>query len=315
MAQFEGGVAPRVPVALFIFNRPDTTARVLEAIAAARPPKLLVVADGPRPHRPGEQALCAEARRIATAVTWECEVVTEFSAINMGCRRRVSSGLDWVFDTVDQAIVLEDDCVPHESFFPFCEQLLDRYRDDERVMMISGDNFQARRRESSYYYSRYTHIWGWATWRRAWRHYDETLARWPEFRDGGWLEQLLDTREARYWDAIFQAVYERRIDTWDYQWAFACWTQGALAVMPSVNLVSNHGFRSDATHTVGNSSLAALPVRPMEFPLSHPPFVVRDREADEYTRRMHFRHPSQLYRLARLFKHAGAALRRHRTNG
>ena len=140
----------KTPVAFLIFNRPETTARVLEEIARARPPKLLVVADGPRADRPGEADLCRAARAVLSRVDWPCEVLTNFSETNLGCRRRVSSGLDWVFEEVEEAIVLEDDCLPHPSFFPFCEELLERYRADERVMAVSGDNFQQGRRRTPY---------------------------------------------------------------------------------------------------------------------------------------------------------------------
>jgi hypothetical protein len=156
------------PIAFFIFNRPDTTARVFEAIRQAQPSKLLVVADGPRSTRPGEAEKCAATRAIIDQVDWECEVLTNYSDVNLGCRHRVSSGLDWVFEQVEEAIILEDDCLPHPTFFRFCEELLEWYRHDHRIVAISGDNFQNGHQsgEFSYYFSRYVHIWGWATWRR-----------------------------------------------------------------------------------------------------------------------------------------------------
>lgn len=291
----------RTAVAFFVFNRPDTTEIVFSAIARARPPRLLVVADGPRVGRAADEALCASVRDIIGRVDWSCEVLTHFSDVNLGCRERISSGLDWVFDNVDEAIILEDDCLPDPTFFEYCESLLERYRDDERIMTISGDNFQGghERGPYSYYYSRFTHIWGWATWRRAWRHYDVAMQRWPDFRAGGWLTRLLGRGEARYWDQMFQAVYEGRIETWDFQWTFACWTQGALTTIPNVNLVSNVGFRPDATHTRDPSDMAALPRVAMQFPLVEPPFVIRHSEADTYTQRMHYRPPNRAERFAR----------------
>jgi len=281
----------RTPVAFMIFNRPETTARVFEAIRQARPPKLLIVADGPRLDRRGEAELCEKARRITTNVDWPCEVLTNFSGSNLGCRKRVSSGLDWVFRSVPEAIILEDDCLPHPTFFRFCDELLERYRDDERVMMVSGDNFQFGRKRTghSYYYSRYTHIWGWASWRRAWQHYDVDMALWPAVRDGGRLRDLLDDRASvRHWRNIFERVSRGEINTWDYQWTFACWLQSGLAIMPNVNLVSNIGFHAGATHTTDdNSPFSAMLAEPMRFPLDHPPFVVRDRLADDFTQRTH----------------------------
>ena len=274
------------PVAFIIFNRPDMTARVFEAIRQAEPPQLLVIADGPRPDQPGDVEKCAAARSVVDQVDWPCEVLTNYSEVNLGCKRRVSSGLDWVFETVEEAIILEDDCLPHPSFFRFCEELLERYRDDERVAMISGDNFQFGRSCTaySYYFSRYTHIWGWASWRRAWNNYDVDMELWPQIRDGNWLNDLLhDGKLVRYWTNIFERVYRGEIDTWDYQWAFVCLMHRGFTILPSVNLVSNIGFAMDATHTDSRSRLSALEICEMKFPLKHPPFLICDSQADKYT--------------------------------
>lgn len=278
------------PIAFLIFNRPDLTERVFRAIAQARPRRLLVVADGPRGDRLGEAERCAAARAVIGRVDWPCEVQTNYADTNLGCRRRVAGGLDWVFSQVEEAIVLEDDCLPHASFFPFCEQLLQRYRDDRRVMHIGGNNFQEghRRSADSYFFSKHNHIWGWATWRRAWAHYDLALATWPQLKQAGTASFLFDSpEEERYWTAIFDRMHAGAIDTWDYAWTYACWVQGGLAVYPSVNLVSNIGFRPDATHTTGTSARANLPVGELRA-LKHPPVVVRHREADEFTNRRVF---------------------------
>jgi len=296
----------KTPVAFLIFNRPDTTARVFAEIARAKPPKLLVVADGPRPDRPGEAEKCAAARAIIEQADWPCEVLTNYSEVNLGCKRRVSSGLDWVFSSVEEVIILEGDCLPHPTFFRFCEELLDKYRDDERVMMISGNNFQfgRKRTEYSYYFSRYTHIWGWATWRRAWQYYDVNMELWPEIRDGGWLRDWLGNKNsARYWETILEKVYRGEIDTWDYGWTFACWIQNALTILPSVNLVSNIGFDPEATHTTGHSKFANMKTEPMKFPLSHPPYVLRDSVADSITEEEIFVTSSIFRSLFRRCKH------------
>jgi hypothetical protein len=280
------------PVAMLIFNRPDTTARVFAEVAKAKPPRLLVVADGPRPDRPGEDAKCSATRAVVERIDWDCEVTTHYADANMGCRQRVSSGLDWVFSTVEQAIILEDDCVPAISFFRFCDELLTQYRDDERVMMISGDNFQhgQRRTEYSYYFSRYCHVWGWATWRRAWHHYDVDMKSWPLIRDGKWLEDIIsDKQAAARWSRTFQAMYERRVDTWDSQWMYACWTQGGLSINPNVNLISNIGFHPDATHTTkSENKFANMDRQELGFPLQHPPFTIRDASADEHVEKTMF---------------------------
>ncbi len=285
----------QTPVAFIIFNRPDTTAKVFAEIAKARPPKLLVVADGPRANRAGEADLCIATRAIIETVDWPCEVLTNYSEVNLGCRRRVSSGIDWVFEQVPEAIILEDDCLPDPSFFRFCQEMLERYRTDQRIGMISGDNFQFGRQygPESYYFSKYVHIWGWASWRDRWQnHYDVSIRNWPHVRDGGWLEDLVgDSSESSFWGSIFERVHRGEIDTWDYQWVFANFLQGRLNILPSVNLISNIGFGHGATHTTGESELAELPVSSIAFPLTHPLGMHRNRRADSFSEIKCFRVP------------------------
>lgn len=271
------------PVAFLIFNRPDLTEIVFEAIRQAKPKKLLVVADGPR--FPEEVENCQKARSVIERVDWDCEVLTNFSEKNLGCGRRVSSGLDWVFSEVEEAIVLEDDCLPAPSFFYFCQTLLEYYRHDERIMLISGDNFQdgQSRTDYSYYFSKYNDIWGWASWRRAWNYYDFEMKTWPEYKRANLLESVRDSPdEQEYWTNIFDSVFAGNIDTWDYQWTYACFAQMGLAVLPNSNLISNLGCRSDATHTKFEANtLARLPITDI-WEIKHPPCVVRNREADAY---------------------------------
>ncbi|WP_026840427.1 hemolytic protein HlpA [Citrifermentans bremense] len=276
------------PVALLVFNRPEATVRVFAAIRKERPSRLLVVADGPRPGRAGEAELCAEVRRIVSEVDWPCRVQHEFSEVNLGCRRRVATGIDWIFEQVEEAIILEDDCLPHPTFFRFCQELLDRYRDDPRVGMISGDNFQfgPTTTGDSYYFSRYFHIWGWATWRDRWQgSYDVALGKWPEVKEEPWFSGLLeDAGEIREWRKNFDLVQSGRLDTWDYQWVFANWLKRRLCVLPSVNLVSNVGFDACATHTKVAGALSNLRSQAMEFPLRHPREVLRNEDADARSR-------------------------------
>lgn len=278
----------KTPIAFLIFNRPDTTKKVFEAIRQVQPPKLLVVADGPRQDRQNEAETCVAVRAIIDQVDWNCEVLTNYSDINLGCKERVSSGLDWIFNTVEEAIILEDDCVPHPTFFQFCEQLLERYRYDARIMSICGLNIQFGRQRSrySYYFSHYSHIWGWATWRRAWQYYDVNMKIWPEIRDDNLLKNVLSHPHViRYWTKIFQATYEKRIDTWDYQWIFACLIHSGLCVVPQINLVTNLGFGTGATHTVNDSDSSQysnLKVGAVSFPLEHPSYIIRNVTADDF---------------------------------
>ena len=272
------------PVALFVFNRPELTARVFERVRQARPSRLLLVADGPRASRPDDVRLCNETRRALSCVDWPCEVLTNFSEANMGCKRRVSSGLDWVFEQCSEAIILEDDCLPSLSFFEFCSEMLTRYRDDRRVMHVSGDNFQgqSQRGTGSYFFSRYTFSWGWATWRRAWTHYDVAIASWPKAYQERWLESLFDNpREVRHWEETFRNLYLGKIDTWDYQWLYTCWRQGGLSIHPNRNLVTNIGIGPDATHFREGDSTVGIPSHELTEYI-HPDAVLRDLEADRF---------------------------------
>ncbi|MBI4784296.1 MAG: glycosyltransferase family 2 protein [Oscillatoriophycideae cyanobacterium NC_groundwater_1537_Pr4_S-0.65um_50_18] len=294
-------------IAFFIFKRPDTTERVFKAIQQVKPSRLLVVADGPRSDRPGEVEQCAATRAIIDRVDWDCEVLKNYSEVNLGCAKRVSSGLDWVFSLVEEAIILEDDCVPHLTFFEFCEELLSRYRHDTRIMSISGQNVQLGHESThtSYYFSRYNHCWGWATWKRAWHEFDFSMKLWPEVRDNNVLKDiLLDDRAVKYWSRIFQNTSDQKYNSWAYRWTLACWLQGGLSIISSVNLVSNVGFSLDATNTqtiAANNPYAAMPTQPIQFPLQHPKYVVRNSQADTITQN-YFYNPTLLIRLQRKIK-------------
>lgn len=280
------------PVLFLIFNRPDLTNCVFERIREAKPKHLFVAADGARPDHAGDAELCAETRQIIKKVDWDCELRTLFREQNLGCKQAVSSAITWFFKHVEQGIILEDDCLPDMTFFRFCSELLGKYRHDERVMAISGNNFQNGEFDpgSSCYFSIYNHIWGWATWRRAWRHYDGKLTLWPRLRESGWLEGWLQTIDAAaYWCNIFDSVYAGQINSWGYPWTFACWAQHGLSVLPAINLVSNIGFDNRATHTKAqNSPVANLPALAMDFPLVYPSGMVRQYKADSYTATNHF---------------------------
>lgn len=271
---------------LVVHARPDTTAEVVRAVLTARPAKLLVVADGPVPGDAEQAERCEAARAAVEDAAWECEVLTSYASENLGVKRRVETGLDWAFDLVDEAIVLEDDCMPHPSFFGFCDELLGRYRDDSRVLSISGNNFGAGadNTDASYFFSRYPLIWGWATWRRAWRLYEPTFAAWPALRGSGWLESIFgDPRVVQYWTYIFE---QRRAqdDAWDGAWLFASWLAGGLSAVPCRNLVTNVGFRDDATNTRTEfrGLFSDVPAVAIESPLRHPVRVERDVEADAF---------------------------------
>jgi hypothetical protein len=294
----------RSPLLFLVFNRPEPTAEVFAAIRAARPPRLYVAADGARPSRSGEAQRCEQTRRVATAVDWPCEVKTLFREQNLGCKQAVSRALDWFFECEAEGIILEDDCVPDPSFFQYCDELLERYRDDDRIALISGDNFQFGRvyGESSYYFSRYCHIWGWASWRRGWQRYDRDMNAWPAFRDSGELERVFASRprEARYWRRAFDKVRQGKIDTWDYQWNFAVWAHRMLTILPQKNLVRNIGFGVDATHTTGRNKFADMRAEKLDFPLQHPASFAPCSVADDNTAAQMFVPPLTTWALNKL---------------
>lgn len=305
ISQFESPVPLQTAVLFLVFNRPDTTARVFEAIRQAKPPRLYIAADGPRAEHPGEADKVAQVRKIATDVDWPCEVKTLFREENLGCKYAVSGGISWFFEFEEQGIILEDDCLPHTDFFHFCESLLNHYSADNRIWVITGDNFQdgIQRGEGAYYFSRYNHVWGWASWRRAWRKADMDIRFWPEWkRSATWKGFWADGVARTYWEGIFDRVHRAEIDTWDYPWTASVWYHGGLTATPNVNLVSNIGFGPDSTHTAFlNSRFAAMETFSFEA-IEHPAFVAQDAEADRFVFDHHFggkwqRFPYSLLRL------------------
>ena len=282
----------KTPVAMVVFNRPETTSKVFAEVARAKPKRLFVIADGPRMNRSEESGKCAHVRKMVQTVDWPCELTVNFSDENLGCKRRLATGLTWLFDQTEEAIILEDDCVPHPTFFRFADELLERYRDEPRVAQVCGVNFNGGHRgdADSFYFSRYPHIWGWASWRRAWKHYDVAMQAWPSLRETDWLSQLLGSeRQAAYWKARFDKVHSGQLDTWDYQWTFACWKNSMVSAIPRSNLISNVGFGADATHTKRKgSSLENMPAGGIEFPLVAPKSISRNQDEDNHTDRMFF---------------------------
>jgi hypothetical protein len=281
-----------VPIAFIIFNRPEVTLRTFSEIARIKPKKLLLIGDGPRKGVPGEDKRVLETRAIISKVDWNCEVITNYSEENLGCKRRVASGLDWVYSLVNEAIILEDDCLPNHSFFIFCQEMLEKYRSHPEVGMISGVNFQKgeRRGDGDYYFSKYMHIWGWATWSDRWKNsYDVDMRAWPSFRKSkDFLEITKSASNRRYWATIFEKVYRGKIDTWDYQWLFANWLHKRFSIIPNSNLISNIGFGEGATHTKIESQLSNLPVQDLVFPLTHPNLIKVDVSADLFIEKNYF---------------------------
>lgn len=291
----------KVPIVFLVFNRPELTARVFARIRAARPARLFIVADGPRPGNPHDARKCREVHELIDhQLDWPCAVVRDYAERNLGCGRRVASGINRVFEQVEAAIILEDDCLPEPAFFRYCAELLEKYRDEPRVGLISGSHHQLENTpgRDDYYFCRYGNIWGWATWRRAWQKFDHTMSDWRKWRDSGHLEQLFPDREVRaFWRKTWDEVTAGKHDTWDYQWTYAYMKHGMLGILPRVGLIENIGFGPGATHTLGEHG-ASAPTGSMTFPLRHPTVITPDHEAEARASRRFFTRRTLLERVA-----------------
>ncbi|QSA99631.1 nucleotide-diphospho-sugar transferase [Methylomonas sp. EFPC1] len=274
------------PILLLVFNRPHTTLQVFESIRRARPPKLYVAADGPRRNVSDDIRLCAEVRNVINLVDWPCEVKTLYSDDNLGCKFGPIKGISWFFENEEEGIVLEDDVLPISTFFTYCDELLERYRENQHVGVISGCNLISRQfcPETSYFFTRYNQIWGWATWRRAWSKYDHSMSAWPSWRDQGGLESMSSGSKVfeYYWKRLFNATYynSKNVTWWDYQWAFSCWFHGMLGVQPKTNQITNIGFgeAGKGTHTTTTvpKYISESSPKPLIFPLNHPEEIARN---------------------------------------
>lgn len=281
----------KTAVLFLVFNRPETTAQVFESIRKARPERLYVAGDGPRSEHNADIERVTKVRKIATTVDWPCEVKTLFRESNLGCKHAVSEAITWFFKHEEQGIILEDDCLPNQDFFRFCDILLNRYAADERIAAITGNNFQSGRTRgsASYYFSKYPLIWGWATWRRTWQKSDMEIRFWPEWKNSDlWRKLWEDSVARKYWEKIFDRMYRAEIDTWDYPWTASVWYQGGLTATPNANLVSNIGFGVDATHTVSARHRSANASTHSMGQVIHTKQVEQDQAADRYLFDYHF---------------------------
>jgi hypothetical protein len=283
----------KTPVAFIIFNRPKCTKKVFAEIRKARPEKLYIIADAPRANRPGEAEKCAETRQLVEEmVDWPCEVHKNYAKENMGCRSRVASGISWVFNHEETAIILEDDCLPSPSFFSFCQEMLERYANDENVMQICGTNNinYSPASNSSYFFSRFTPIWGWATWRRAWTKYDEPLNHWPEIKRQKMLFDICASeREAITRQETLDRIYRKELDTWDYGWVLSIMANRGLGIIPRKNLIKNIGFGAGATHTISPlNPMRFLSAKTLKKPLQHPEQIIADNRHEHLYHKRHY---------------------------
>lgn len=290
----------QTPILFLIFSRPDTTAKVFEIIRQIRPTRLYVAADAPREGRPDEIKRCLAARSIIDSIDWPCELKTMYRNKNLGCKFAVSSAITWFFDQEEYGIILEDDCLPDLSFFSFCEELLIKYRDDERIGHISGNCFlpDLINKQLSYDYCSFSHIWGWASWRRVWQNYDVNFSYWKEGRSKRKyiFRSLL---EEIYFTSFISDALEGNggINTWDTQYLFMLRVQNQLSIYPAVNLVTNIGLGDpNGTHTTKKNNKAFVSSEAIEFPLRHPRYCLSNREIDTKTIRKYFFSYKRLFR-------------------
>lgn len=308
-----GATQPERSALLLIgFNRPDLFARVAASAGSAGNRPVFVSIDGPREGRAGESALCAEVREVAESIEWATELRIRAHDHNLGCREAVTSAISWALSEAGEAIILEDDCLPDESFLSFCDELLERYREDPMVMEISGSNWGIgadRFGGNSYGFSSYANVWGWATWKRAWDRYVPDLAEsWPAVRGSGAGRQFALSRRAR---KTFERTWNRLCDTdsewyrtyggdWSLNWQYSVLLAGGLSAVPAHNLVKNIGFRADATHIAeGDRIYDAMPLETMPQPLVHPAVVERTGPVEAVFDRIRWQKhgwPAQLFR-------------------
>lgn len=241
------------PVLLITFNRPDTTKQVFDALRKAKPQKLYVFNDGPRHNDSGDVTARNEIKNILNIIDWECKLETNFPKSNLGCGRGVSGAIDWAFKNEDRLIILEDDCVPILSFWDYCNYCLEKYKDNERVMQIAGNNYTENNNftDTDYFFSKFGHIWGWATWKRAWKYFDYNMTDWPSFRDSNKIISVANSNKIfiQYFTKIFNDYYQNDIRPWGIRWMFAKMNNNGLTIVPRVNLVKNIGFVG--THSIG----------------------------------------------------------------
>jgi hypothetical protein len=278
----------KTPILFMVFNRPDTTKIVFDRIRKVQPSKLYIAADGPREGVSTDEEKVKTVREIVSNIDWDCTVSKLFRQKNLGCRNAVSEAITWFFDQESKGIILEDDCLPHPDFFPFCTELLERYCNNPHIMMISGVNFQNRhkRGNASYYFARYPHIWGWATWQRVWKLYDVEMKSFDDFKSENQIANIIDEpAEQEYWMKQFELVHSKKLDTWDYQFVYTTFINQGLCINPNVNLISNIGFNNDATHTRNNTDrFANMPVLNLGK-MIHPKFILPNREAETHTKK------------------------------
>lgn len=295
-----------IPVLLVVFNRPDTALQVIRAIKQVKPSKIYIAADGPRINKEGEAELCLETQQtVLNEIDWECQVFTLFRETNVGCALGVSGAISWFFEHEEMGIILEDDCLPSRSFFFFCEELLKHYYHDERIMHIGGSNSQLgnRRGNASYYFSRYAEVWGWATWRRAWKLFDFHMKDYDDLIASGFLKNNFSAAIEKRWKKNLDKVISENPPTvWGYRWLYSTWKEGSLSITPNVSLIKNIGFDERAVHTKSSDNIFSKVKLEEISEIVHPTVMLPNVEADAFLTALRI-HPPLFTRAKMKMKH------------
>ena len=278
----------RSAVLFVIFKRPDTTKRVFECIREAKPPRLYIAADGPREDRPEEIEKCKETREVVKNVDWPCEIHQLYRDKNLGCGNGVSSAINWFFEHEEEGIIIEDDILPHPDFFRYCDEMLEKYRDESRIKCVCGSNvfYEDIDYPYSYYFSHFMMVWGWATWKRTWLEYDKSLKTIPrdEFLKEVNALPILKGSKRMAISIYDKMTSDEPIDTWDYQLVFSIWHHNGLNIIPINNLCLNIGIgHADAVHTMGHDDQIEHHSVKTCYPLSHPGKITETKKLEKIT--------------------------------
>ena len=282
----------KTPLLILLFNRPEETSILFNKLKEIRPKRIYINQDGPRINNLNDKHLCEQVRKIVYEKKWDYEIIEKINIKNLGCRKSVSEGINWFFENEEKGIILEDDCIPSNSFFTFSEKMLKKYQNDNEVFLISGSNFQKNKiiGDGDYYFSKYAHCWGWSTWSRAWKKYDKDLKFWQKWKfSNNWKNLHKNRFERKYWTKIFNKVESDKIDSWAYVWLASVWYNKGLTITPNLNLIQNIGFNVNATSTVSsNTEYNIVKEKNMNSFIKDPSKKIVDIDADDFVFKNHF---------------------------
>ena len=281
----------KVPILFLAYNRPEITKITIKNIKKIRPYKIYISIDGPKKNKKDKLKVQA-VRKILKKFNKKTFVKTKINKTNLGCKKSNLNALNWFFAKEKMGIVIEDDCLVDKNFFKFCNLMLKKYKNNKKIYCISGSNFQAKKIfKESYYFSKYNHCWGWATWRDRWKNNDGNIKFWPRFKNSiEWKNLHFDNIEMRYWTKIFDNIYNNKIDSWAYPWTLSVWKKNGITITPTSNLVKNIGFGIDSTHAkFADKEVSYLNKSILSKNFTHPKLIKINKKADEYVFNYHFK--------------------------